>query len=85
MINPFAVLSLSPDASKRDILTAVATALRAGRFDARRIAEAQKILFDPLTRAVAEFEHALGACDRAANPAPELPAPAEPPRLQRLC
>jgi hypothetical protein len=62
MTNPFAILSLEPTATKREILTAVTTALRAGRGDARAIAEAQKTLFDPLARAVAEFEHGFDAC-----------------------
>lgn len=88
MIDPFATLSLGPAATKREILAAVATTLRAGRFDARVVAEAQKILFDPLTRAVAEFEHSFAPCDRSPGQEPQAMAQPEhnnPPRLERLC
>lgn len=71
MTNPFAILSLEPAATKREILTAVTAALRAGRLDARAIAEAQKTLFDPLARAVAEFEHSFDACARLPSARPE--------------
>ncbi len=84
MTNPFAILSLGPAATKREILAAVATALRAGRFDARVIAEAQKILFDPFARTVAEFEHSLDACGPSQNQASELIGENDQPRLERL-
>ncbi|WPL14824.1 MULTISPECIES: hypothetical protein [Thiorhodovibrio] len=78
MTNPFAILSLGPAASKREILVAVAAELRAGRFDARVIAEAQKTLFDPLARTVAEFEHCFDACGRSPSPKPDREPDREP-------
>ncbi|NEX22979.1 hypothetical protein G3480_22205 [Thiorhodococcus mannitoliphagus] len=65
-------------------MAAVATALRAGRFDARVIAEAQKTLFDPLARSVAEFEYSLDACGRSPSRPPEPITDSDMPRLERL-
>lgn len=72
MSNPFAILSSGPAATKREILAAVPAALRAGHFDARMIAEAQKTLFDPLARAVAEFEHCFDACGHMSSRLPDF-------------
>ena len=59
MENPFIVLPISPSATQNDILREVTVAMRARRHDAKRIASAQRILFDPLTRATAEFRYLL--------------------------
>jgi hypothetical protein len=85
MSNPFAILSLDRAATKREILTQVAKALREGRHDARVIAEAQKILFDPIARAAAEFEYCLDACSVPASLSSEPTGDGERPVLERLC
>jgi len=84
MSNPFAILSLDRTATKRDILARVAAALREGRHGARAIGEAQKTLFDPVTRGAAEFEHILDACGSSADLLPEPVEDGKGPALKRL-
>lgn len=59
MKDPFAILSVTKTADKKQILTQVTHAMRSKQSDMKSIAEAQKILFNPLTRAVAEFSHCI--------------------------
>ena len=59
MHNPFALLNVDRAASKKDILQQVTIAMRSRQHDAKRIAEAQKLLFNAVTRAAEEFKHFL--------------------------
>jgi hypothetical protein len=59
MRDPFTLLCVDKTAAKREILSRVAIALRERRQDARLIAEAQKELFNPVSRAAAEFTHII--------------------------
>ena len=67
MNNPFTLLSVDRTASKKNILQQVAVTMRSRQYDAKSIAEAQKILFNSVTRAAEEFkyfldiEHCIGA------------------------
>ena len=83
-MDPFTILNLEEGASKAQILKQVTQALRDKRYDAKTIAEAQKELFDPLTRAMAEFRFRIDtrAC---AGPPPDTAKVVEnPPQLERL-
>lgn len=57
MIDPFTVLGVDESATKKEVMLVVAKALRDGRHDAKTIAAAQKMLFNPLIRARAEFRY----------------------------
>ncbi len=59
MIDPFTLLSVDKTATKREILSGVAVALRERHHYAKLIAEAQKELFNPVFRAAAEFTHVI--------------------------
>nr|VFJ99895.1 MAG: hypothetical protein BECKLFY1418B_GA0070995_11622 [Candidatus Kentron sp. LFY] len=59
MKDPFSVLDLDETATKKQIMAQVAQALRNGRHDAKTIAAAQKILFNPSTRIQAEFRYCV--------------------------
>ncbi len=83
-MDPFVILDLEEGAGKAQILKQVTQAMRDKRYDARTIAEAQKELFDPLARALAEFRYRIDirAC---AGPPPDPAGVVEhPPRLERL-
>lgn len=54
-MNPYAVLGIDKDASNKDIIQATALAMRQRRHDARTIAQAQKKLLDPVSRACQAF------------------------------
>ena len=56
-MNPYAVLGIDKDASNKDIIQATALAMRQRRHDARTIAQAQKELLDPVSRACQAFVH----------------------------
>ncbi|MEI6414269.1 MAG: hypothetical protein WCP34_08415 [Pseudomonadota bacterium] len=75
MENPFLVLPIPVSASQSDILREVTLAMRARRHDAKKIALAQRILFDPLTRVIAEFRYRLDIESLLAGlPIPEISA-----------
>jgi hypothetical protein len=57
--NPFAILNVDRSASKKEILQRVTMAMRSRQHDARSIAEAQKLLFNAVTRAAEEFKQFL--------------------------
>lgn len=84
MIDPFAILSIDKSASKKEVLQQAALVLRRRRsFDARTVAEAQKMLFSPLARAEAEFLHCQNT-EIFEEPPPELPAGDAAPNLDPL-
>ena len=57
MKDPFMILSVDKAATKQQILAKAAVVMRERRHDIKLIAEAQKELFDPVLRGVAEFSH----------------------------
>lgn len=59
MIDPFTLLAVDKAATKREILSRVTLVLRERQHDAKLIAEAQKELFNPVSRAAAEFTHVI--------------------------
>jgi hypothetical protein len=56
-MNPYKVLGIDRSADKREILRATAFALRERKYSGREIAEAQKELMDPVSKAVHDFIH----------------------------
>ncbi len=64
MKNPFEILKVSKNTSKAEIIKHVAVAMREGAYDLKTIAEAQKELLNPVTRAAAEFVHVLELDDQ---------------------
>ena len=55
MNNPYTVLNLAQGASNKEILQAVAHAMRLRKYSTREIAEAQRILMKPASRLAADF------------------------------
>lgn len=82
MNDPFTILGLDETATKKEIMLVVTNALRDGRHDAKTIAEAQKTLFNPTTRAQAEFRYRVDFRPYAVE-APQAPVE-DGPRLARL-
>jgi hypothetical protein len=80
MIDPFALLSVDKTATKREILVKVTVALRERHHDAKFIAEAQKELFNPVSRAAAEFTHIVDTSEFRGDfdPPPAAPHGAVP-------
>lgn len=56
-MNPYAVLVIGKDASNKEIIQAAALQMRQRHHDARTIAQAQKMLLDPVSRACQVFIH----------------------------
>ncbi len=83
-MDPFAILDLEEGAGKAQILKQVTRALRDKHYDARTIAEAQKELFDPLTRALAEFRYRIDIRACADPPTDTAGIVEQPPQLERL-
>ena len=54
-MNPYRILDIDRQASKREIVQAAARAMRERRFSAREVAVAQKELLNPITRAAHGF------------------------------
>ncbi len=58
-MNPFKVLAIGSNASKKEIIQASARAMREKKYSGRELAQAQKMLLDPVSRAAQEFLHCL--------------------------
>ncbi|MFH0730907.1 MAG: hypothetical protein V2B19_31765 [Pseudomonadota bacterium] len=58
-MNPFKILDVDAGASQKDIIQAVARAMREKIYPGRELAMAQQLLLDPVTRATQEFLHVL--------------------------
>ncbi len=58
-MNPFKVLAIGFNASKKEIIQASARAMREKKYSGRELAIAQKMLLDPVSRAVQEFLYRL--------------------------
>lgn len=58
-MNPFKVLDIGFNASKKEIIQASARAMREKKYSGLELAQAQKMLLDPISRSVQEFLHCL--------------------------
>lgn len=54
-MNPYSLLDIDKDASNKEIIRAAALQMRQKRFGAKEIAQAQKMLLDPVSRKCQEF------------------------------
>lgn len=54
-MNPFTVLNIDKNATQKDIIRAVAVAMREKKYSAAEIAVAQKTLLNPVSRGCEEF------------------------------
>lgn len=77
-MNPYRILNIDHRASKREIISAAALALRERKYSGREIAEAQKELLEPVSKAAHDFLHTLDLGPLQAQPASSArPAPSE--------
>lgn len=84
MNNPFKILGVDRLAEKRQILQQAMVVLQQNnQYDSRSIAEAQKSLFSPLSRATAEFMHCLDT-EPTSDTTCKVPGEAEVPQLTLL-
>jgi len=58
-MNPFKVLAIGFNASKKEIIQASARAMQEKKYSGLELAQAQKMLLDPVSRAVQEFLYCL--------------------------
>ena len=58
-MNPFKILNIDAGASKKEIIQAVALAMREKKYSGREVACAQKMLLDPVSGAAQEFLHCI--------------------------
>ncbi len=58
-MNPFKILNIGAGASKKEIIQAVAPAMRQKKYAGRELAQAQKMLLEPASRAAQEFLHCI--------------------------
>ncbi|BBO92714.1 hypothetical protein DSCOOX_58940 [Desulfosarcina ovata subsp. ovata] len=58
-MNPYTVLNVDPHATKKEIIQAVARGMREKKYTGRELAQAQKMLLDPVSAAVQEFIHCI--------------------------
>ena len=56
-MDPYKVLDVDSNATKREIIQAAALALRQRRFSGKEVAVAQKLLLDSISKKVHEFIH----------------------------
>ena len=54
-MNPFKVLNINRHALNKEIIQAAAKGMREKKYSAKEIAQAQKMLIDPVSRACQEF------------------------------
>lgn len=82
MIDPFSLLSVDKTATKQEILSRVADVVRERHHDAKLIAEAQKELFNPVSRAAAEFTHVIDISECIADFESEAVSNGDVPKLE---
>ena len=58
-MNPFKILNIGAGASKKEIIQAVALAMREKKYSGRELARAQKMLLDPVSGAAQAFLHCI--------------------------
>ncbi|HGY11967.1 MAG: hypothetical protein DRH34_08060 [Deltaproteobacteria bacterium] len=92
-MNPFAVLSIKKEASNKEIIHAAALGMRSRQYSAKEIAQAQKMLLDPVSRACQEFLHFIDLSDTKErliqkitekSEYPDTPETSDCPQLQCL-
>jgi len=54
-MNPYKVLAVEKDVSKKEVIQAVALAMRTRKYSTKEIAQAQQMLLDPVSRACHDF------------------------------
>jgi hypothetical protein len=59
LMNPYKILDVSADAAPKKIIQAMARAMREKRYPGRKLAQAQKMLLDPISGAALRFLHCL--------------------------
>ncbi len=62
-MNPFKLLNINRHALNKEIIQAAALGMREKKYSAREIAQAQKMLLDPVTRACQEFLYFVDLTD----------------------
>lgn len=65
-MNPYKVLSVDKNVSNKEVIQAVALAMRAREYATKEIAQAQQMLLDPVIRACHEFLYVVDL-DNAKN------------------
>ncbi len=85
VVNPYKILNIDHHATKREILEADALAMRQRKFSSREVAEAQKELLDPISKAVHDFLNFINV--RPLQETLDLTRPEEPAvsQLDRPC
>jgi hypothetical protein len=58
-MNPFKILNIDAGSSKKEIIQAVALAMREKKYAGRELAQAQKMLLEPASGAAQEFLHCI--------------------------
>ena len=58
-MNPYKILNVGADATQKEIIQAVGRAMREKRYSGRELAQAQKMLLDPVSGAAQRFLHAV--------------------------
>lgn len=58
-MNPYKILDLGADATQKAIIQAVTRAMREKRHSGHQLAQAQKILLDPISGAAQRFLHTI--------------------------
>lgn len=56
-MNPYKILNVAADVTKKEIIQAVTRAMREKRYSGRELAQAQKLLLDPISGAAQRFLH----------------------------
>jgi hypothetical protein len=59
LMNPYKILDVRADAVPKEIIQAMARAMREKRHSGRKLAQAQKMLLDPISGAAQRFLHCL--------------------------
>jgi hypothetical protein len=58
-MNPFKVLNITKDATKKEVIQAVGLGMRSRQHSAQTIAQAQKMLLDPGSKACQQFLYCI--------------------------
>ncbi len=58
-MNPYKILNVDADVTQKEIIQAVTRAMREKRYSGRELAQAQKMLLDPISGAAQRFLHCV--------------------------
>ena len=58
-MNPYKILNVDADVTQKEIIQAVTRAMREKKYTGRELAQAQKMLLDPISAAAQEFLHCV--------------------------